>query len=401
MWQVMAGQGLPRVALLWPQFAAYHVDRCEAVARRLSGRAEVWAVEVATSSTTYAWKPSGKVEGARKITLFPDQDFDALSARKRIWPQFSLLRKCSMVLIGVGYSQIDIIILSWLLRLRGVNVVVMSESKFDDFQRSAGFELFKSALLFSYSAAIVGAQRQLSYLRFLGFGRRKVLPGYDSVGLDRVRTQGGGVLAPEGELYCARNFIFVGRFVAKKNLIRLLESYAAYLALAGEGARRLVLVGSGPDEATLRERIAALGIEGMVDLPGFLGAEEVSKMLARSLALLLVSTEEQWGLVVNEALAFGLPVIASDAVGSRDVLVRNLVNGFVVEPGSINGIARAMLTLAGDEQLWRRMVAASHQRSWLGDTERLADAVELLLDPDAQPAGNRVCEFLKIMETEG
>ena len=396
-WRVMAAQSLPRVALIWSQFAAYHVDRCEAVAQRLAGRAEVLAIEVASTSTTYAWEQSGNIEGARKLTLFPGQNFETVPMRKRFWAQFKVLRRCNMVLVALGYSQADVIILTWLLRLWGVKIVVMSESKFDDYQRSAGFELFKALLLSPYHAAIVGAQRQLSYFRFLGFRRRKVLPGYDCVGLERIRNQGGRALAPDGEVYGNRHFIFIGRFVAKKNLFALIEGYAAYVAQAGDAARRLVLVGAGPDEPAMRESIAALGIADKVDLPGFLGAEEVSKRLACSLALVLVSSEEQWGLVVNEALAFGLPVIASTAVGSCDALVRNLINGFVVEPGSIAGIAAAMSALGHDELLWRKMVAASHAQAWLGDTGRLADAVELLLDPLAEPAGSRVRAFTKAM----
>jgi glycosyltransferase involved in cell wall biosynthesis len=393
----MAEPVLPKVALLWSQFAAYHVDRCEAVARRLAGRAEVWAVEVATSSATYAWGPSGEVAGAQKVTLFPGRSYDDVSMGSRLWAQFKVLRRCKMVLIGIGYNEPDIIILAWLLRLWGVTVVLLCESKFDDSQRSVGFELFKSLLLTPFNAAIVGAQRQMSYLRFLGFRRRRVLPGYDCVGLDRIRAQGGAELAPHGELYDARHFIFVGRFVAKKNLFELLDGYADYVVQTGDSARRLILVGSGPDEVPLREHIVALGISHKVDFPGFLAAEAVSTLLARSLALVLVSREEQWGLVVNEALAFGLPVITSTTVGSRDVLVRNLINGFVIETGSIKGIAHAMTSLSGDEHLWRRMVAASHQKAWLGDTERLADAVELLLDPAAEPAGSQMREFIKAM----
>ena len=116
-------------------------------------------------------------------------------------------------------------------------------------------------------------------------------------------------------------------------------------------------------------------------------------MLAKSLALVLVSREEQWGLVVNEALAFGLPVIISPAVGSGDVLVRNLFNGFVIENGSTDGLAQAMTILSGNEKDWQRMGQASRARAWLGDTERLADAVELLLDPGAAGAAECIAAF--------
>lgn len=382
-----------RIGILFAQFAAYHIDRCEAVGRRLGARADVLAIEVATSSDTYAWEASGAVAAARKRTLFAGANYDAIAWPRRLWAQFRALWRCDMALVGIGYDQPDVIALSWLLALCGVKVVVLSESKFDDKPRRAGFELLKALILAPYRAAIVGASRHRAYFSFLGFRRRPVLPGYDTIGVDRIRAMGDGVLAPEGLAFAERPFTYVGRFVDKKNLVELVEGYAQYRAAAGPGARRLVLIGAGAEEAAVRARAQQLGVIAEIEFPGFLGANAVAKRLSASLALVLPSLEEQWGLVVNEALAFGLPVIASSAVGSADVLVRNLVNGFVVEPGQPESLARAMLDLAGDEAGWRAKVAASHQRAWLGDSERLADAVELLVDPASAEAAARIAEF--------
>ena len=361
----MTERKLPHVGILFAQFAAYHVDRCQAVAARLAGRYDVIAVEVANRSQTYAWDVSGAVTGARKLTLFPGEDYEAIGPARRLWAQFRALRRCRMVLVGIGYNEPDVIALSWLLRLCGVRVVAFSESKVDDFPRRAGLELAKALILAPYSAAIVGAQRHIEYFRYLGFRKRPVLPGYDTVKLDRVRAMGGGVLAPDGVRYADRHFIFIGRFVAKKNLSGLVAGYAAYAQVAGPATRRLVLVGAGPHEAAIRAQVEQFGIGALVDFPGFLSAEAVARQLAGSLALVLVSKVEQWGLVVNEALAFGLPAIVSSAVGASDVLVRNLVNGFVIEPGSIQGLATALHAMASDEALWRCKVAASHARAEL------------------------------------
>ena len=101
--------------------------------------------------------------------------------------------------------------------------------------------------------------------------------------------------------------------------------------------------------------------------------------------------------MVNEALAFGLPAIVSSAVGSGDLLVRNLMNGYVIELGSPEGLAAAMTGLASDELRWRSMVEASHARAWLGDTERLADAVEALIAPGNAQTAKRIQKMLQSM----
>lgn len=382
------------VALVWTQFAAYHMDRCEAVGRRLQGRARVLAVEVATTSSVYAWEPSGEIAGTNKLTLFPGAAYEQIPPLRRFRRQFAALRRCDVVFTGVSPAEPDMIALSWLLRLWGVRVIALNESKFDDMQRSARFELMKSMVLAAYRGAIVGATRHVAYYRFLGFKRRRVLPGADGVGVDRIRAEAAS--AAPGP-FTQRPFLYVGRFVAKKNLLTLVDGYARYVTQAGPGARTLVLAGSGELEPALRARVAELGLGDRVSFPGFLRAEEVSRKLAEAVALLLVSSEEQWGLVVNEALAAGIPVIVSDQVGSRDALVRNLVNGFTVPPHSVEAIAAAMLAMTRDEAQWQAMAQASRDKAWLGDAERFADAVELMIDPSAEPAASRIQLFAEEM----
>lgn len=364
-----------RIGILFAQFAPYHLDRCAAVARRLGARGEVIAVEVATTSTAYAWAPSGEVAGAGKVTLFPGRTYDSIGRWRRFVAQLRALRRCSMVLVGIGYDQPDVIGLAATLRLLGVRVVLMTESKFEDFERNLPRECAKALLLLPFGAAIVGGARHAAYLRLLGFNRRPVLPGYDVVDTTRVRALSGiGAAAPIP--FAERRFAFVGRFVDKKALPFLIEAYRRYLILAGPAAHGLVLVGGGDDEPAVRDLLARHDLAS-VEITGFVQAKAVARHLAGALALVLPSREEQWGLVVNEALALGLPVVVSEPVGARDALVRNLVNGFVVEPGSVEGLARAMLALS-DEDTWRRMGAASAARAELGDAERLADAVEVL-----------------------
>lgn len=373
-----------RIALVWAQFAAYHVDRCEAVAAHLGPSVEVISVELADGSEAYAWDASGDVRGTRKVTLFPGRTVESISRVQRFFALARVLWRCDVVFFGIGYNEKDIIALSWVLRLFGVRLVMMSDSKFEDRQRSVVFESIKSLVLASYHSAFAAGWRQRSYFRFLGFGKRPILMGYDTVNIERMRSQ-ANLDGPVGEIsWRERNFLYVGRFVAKKNLLVLIDAYAAYVALAGDKARKLVMAGAGPEENAIRDKIEQLGISDKVTFSGFLTTSKVSRLMGRSLALLLVSTEEQWGLVVNEALACGLPVVVSRAVGACDLLVRNLINGYIVEPSSIESIAQAMLTLASDEAEWERMANESSRLAPLGDTRRFAEAAGMFLEADTR-----------------
>lgn len=387
-----------RVALVWSQFAACHVDRCIAVSRRLDGRARVVAVEVASSSIEYsAVAPSGVIAGVDKRTLFPQQTFEAIPRLRRAFAVFSSVLSCRMVCIGIPYSHLEFLALAWVLRLLGKKVVLLCDTKFDDRSRGASFEFAKWLALSGYDGAIAASARSADYLRFLGFRKRPVLPGCDGLSLERIREDAR--LANDGNpAFAERDFVFAGRFIAVKNLPLLIEAYARYAELAGKSARRLRLAGLGPLEPELRRLVVALDLEDRVIFDGYLTGPVFAGLLNSSLALVLTSYSETWGMVVNEALALGLPVIVTSTPGARDALVRSLVNGYVVENGSREGLARAMLALGADEARWQAMRQASCERAWLGDVECFSDAVELLFDPAAQPARTRVDAYRAVYD---
>lgn len=383
----------PTIALVWAQFSAYHVDRLQAVGQRLAGRAKVYSVEVCSKSAVYAWAPSNEVKGTEKIRLFSDARHEDVHFLKRWLAMFRATRKCDTVYIGIGYNEPDALLLALTLRLVGVRVIMMTASKWDDRPRRSTFELIKMLLLSPFNAALVGGARQMSYVRFLGFRQRPVLPGYNTVDIERIRTQALSITGGQVPAFQDRAFIYVGRFVTKKLLHHTLNAYAGYVRQAGPNPHRLQMIGSGDLEGNLRAQCDELGIAHLVDWPGFLDAPDVAARLSQGLALILVSQEEQWGLVINEALAVGLPVIASAQVGAREALVRNLENGFVVEPGSEEGLTRAMLAAAESETRWTQLSQAAAERAWLGDAQRFADAVELYTFPDSPETGQRHAQF--------
>jgi len=366
-----------RIALVWEQFAPYHVDRCEAVARRLEGRAAVTCIELASGSRRYAWPESGPIDGATKLVLFADADAEDVSRIQRLRALLWALRGYDLVVLGLSSSDPVNALLARQLRRKGAKVFFCSDSKLDDYPRRAPTEWLKRFLLRSYDGGIVAGSRSHAYYRSLGVAAECLWPGYDTVSNARLRYL---VDRDDTMDFADRPFLFLGRFVPKKALHLLLEAYARYCTQT-PNPRGLVLAGSGPLEEALRAQAKGLGVDVRIRWTGFLGSRESVREMSRAVALVLPSVEEQWGLVVNEAVALGLPVIASAQVGATDLLVRDAHNGYVVTTGDPAALAEAMIRIGSDETQWLSMQEASNELAWFGDSERFANTVEDIAFP--------------------
>jgi len=383
------GAPLPRMVFLWESFGPHHVDRCEACAAHFAGRYQVFGVEIATFDANYQWRGSIGSEGFSKVTLFPgvvSQKIGAVRCFFRIVG--TCLRLRAKYLFFCNYNLPAVFFSALLLRLLGRRLVTMQDSKFDDKPRYLFKEIVKSMLYAPYQAALAAGARSKAYLTFLGLPEDRVIVGYDTVSLERVRALAGTLPAPHGVPHADRHFTIVARFVPKKNLSLALDAYAAYVARNPDAPRDLHLCGSGELEAELRQQAERLNLKG-VHFRGYLQEHEIARVLGSTLALILPSVEEQHGLVINEALAMGVPVLVSDNCGARDLLVRSGVNGFVFEPDNAAGLAHFMAIVDEDIDEWTRLASGARQFQHAADTTLFVDAVEQVLARFA-PSARRI-----------
>jgi L-malate glycosyltransferase len=386
--------GRQRVAFVWDQFSPYHVDRCEHVAHTLGNKIKVIGIEFASKSSLYAWPEARATKLYMHVTLFPGISFE----ETKRWKRFYLLMRCCLryrieQMFVAGYDRPEIFLISLLARLSGRRVFVMAESKFDDKQRFWLKEIPKVCALAPYHGAFAGGKRTAEYLQFLGFAKRPVALGYDAISVERVRSnaeQG----SREQTAFKDRYFVVVARYVEKKNLLAALKAYALYAQARGMDARQLHLVGSGPLESQLQDYILSHNLQNIV-LHGFMNEMQIAQVLKAALAMLLPSVEEQWGLVINEALALNLPVLVSTNVGARDTLVRQGVNGFVIEPSNIDGWAWCMRQLCQSEELWSNMATASSRMASLGDVAEFSQGCAKLLGYAGAKADLRLKSFAR------
>jgi glycosyltransferase involved in cell wall biosynthesis len=112
-----------------------------------------------------------------------------------------------------------------------------------------------------------------------------------------------------------------------------------------EKAPQLMIVGDGPLRDAVIQRARELAIQDRLLMPGHLEYAEMPQIYHGACAFVLFSTTEQWGLVVNEAMSAGCPVLVSDRAGCVPELVSNGVNGFTVDPFDPKDLAEKLLYL--------------------------------------------------------
>ncbi|MEX5719615.1 glycosyltransferase [Geodermatophilus maliterrae] len=177
---------------------------------------------------------------------------------------------------------------------------------------------------------------------------------------------------------------YVGRLAPQKRADVLVRAFGRMLRPAS-----LVVVGDGPDRA-LVARLAAEGpAAARTTLAGFVEHGRVPAVLASLDVLVLPSAYEEMGSVLTEAMAAGLPVVASDVGGIPEV-VRHGETGLLVPPGDVGALTAALDSLASDPALRARLAAGARARSadyaWPALAARVAGVYDVLL---GVPAGVR------------
>ena len=169
--------------------------------------------------------------------------------------------------------------------------------------------------------------------------------------------------------------LFVGQFEERKGIGSLLKAFADQPELPAQ----LRLIGNGSLEPDVARQAAR---DRRVEMVGFVGQEDLPAELARSRCLVLpsITTEldrEPWGLVINEAMHAGVPVVTTDAVGAAaGGLVEDGRNGFVVPEGNASSLADAIRRLAADPGLATRLGDQARRDVERFSHSAMADAFE-------------------------
>lgn len=275
--------------------------------------------------------------------------------------------------------------LTW-CRQQSVPAILMSESKFDDEPRFWFKERLKEWLCVRhFEAALVGGEAHKDYAEYLGIPGDRIFTGYDVVdnthfetGADQARCNPNETRKAFPCIPYRPYFIAVSRMVQRKNILGLISAYKQYVDNAEDrsNAWDLVICGNGPQLQLIREAVVNSELNGHVHLPGFLPYLEMPAWYGMARAFVHPALQEQWGLVVNEACASGLPVIVSKTVGARYDLVEDGKNGFLIDPTSIDDMAEKFTLVHGSsEETIRRMGNYSRKLAGKLAPERFGEGV--------------------------
>jgi len=339
----------PAVAVVFHHIGPYHHARLNAAADRLSVTGIEW------SATGYdAWGGADSPARYHKISLFPEATDDYPGKRELRRAFRSALEQSKPDVVAVnGWNNFGSLAAARCCVNREIPMVVMSESARQDEPRTWWKEIIKRRIVNLYSAALVGGQRHVEYLVELGMPRERIFTGYDAV--DNAYFARRALEIRDSEFETRKKyglpenyFLASARFIEKKNLPRLIRAYAEYRrrsAVSGGNAPwDLVLLGDGPLRETLETQLSTLNLHMHVHLPGFKQYDELPVYYALAKAFVHASTTEQWGLVVNEAVASGLPVIVSNRCGCVPELMAD--NGFTFDPLNEDELAARLLEMA-------------------------------------------------------
>jgi glycosyltransferase involved in cell wall biosynthesis len=181
-----------------------------------------------------------------------------------------------------------------------------------------------------------------------------------------------------------RLVVFAGRHIPEKRVPALVRAVAR--AREGLPDLRAEIFGDGPERPAVRELIHELGLDDVIDAPGFVSAERIDESFRHALCLVLPSRREGYGLVVVEAASMGTPsVVVADPDNAAAELVAEGENGFIAASAEPDDLAEAILRVHEEGERLRQRTAA-----WFGQNSRrlsIDNSLEIVLAAYKQDNG--------------
>ena len=347
-----------RIVMVYIEPTPYIIALIDTLRRVCGGSIEVYYI---TTDLSQPWELRLESEHAR---MLPRGFFARMQT---LWLALTHDRKHTILhLAGWGHSVLlGALLLATLLRIPVAVESDTAEGRSNGSWRRGLKKLLFPPLFQLPSRFLPAGSRQAHYLAHFGVKQERMTVAQMTVDVCAIRrfcakdreAVRSAARARWGISADERVVLYVGRLEVYKGLQELLSAFAR--AVIAEKDLRLVIAGDG----SLRPRVEeiAANADCHTIYLGRLSGDDVLRAYLAADLLVLPSLFEPWGLVVNEAMACGLPVIVSDRVGCADDLVRHGETGLVVGVGEETGLTGAIRQLVRDAPARSRMRHAAER----------------------------------------
>ena len=356
---------MPTVAIQFARLGPYHIARINSAVEALAEtRWNVVALETAGIDITYAWKKETGKQSWTRHTIFPDAERESIPSRtikSRFTTVLDQLQPDAIAIAGWGSPDARAC-LSW-CKKNGAKAIVMSETREADGQRTWWKEIIKQRLVSQFDAGLVGGHSHRDYLVKLGLPSEAIQFGYNVIDNHYFTTEADRLRQEDASLTLRPYFLASNRFIERKNLDRLVSAYTEAISDTDPSAKAwdLCLLGDGPLMPQLKTQVSNAGLtvaevapwetrqedqgEPTVFFPGFRQIEELPRFYAHAGCFVHPALAEPWGLVINEAMACGVPILSSSNAGAAEELVIDGENGWKFDPKSSASIANSIVKI--------------------------------------------------------
>ena len=363
------------VVLIWTKFLPYHLARIRYLRTHLEARGyRLTAIEVASKDSLYPFPKSELSDTFNYVSMFPNASYRALnpfSIHGRIYKTIAGLHPDFTISPSTPFPS-GMASIRYALAC-GTHATIMDDAWEYSDRRGWIVMAMKRQIHKNVDAAFVPAPSHAAYYENMGIPRDRQVYGVDVVDNNffasrAIQARQSAQTLRERYSLPEKYFLFVGRLINRKGVDRLVAAYRLYKHRNPHKGWGLVIVGEGDEKDLLRSM--AKNEPGVI----FAGAKfenDLCMYYGLASALVLPSEVETWGLVVNEALASGLPVLVSQGCGCATTLVAEGENGWSFPPLDVEALSRRMeeLALLEPSQL-ARMSARSEEiiSHWSLDT---------------------------------
>lgn len=309
----------------------YHFSRFRSLAKLLPG---FTYVQIFSKEVYRPWSSDLGDDPCRIISLNSGENISKL-----------LNKEAPDIIITIGYASWTVLKAAYWAKTHGVPSILQCDSTYDDHPRKWGKEAVKRIIVKClFDGAFVAGKRSALYVKKLGISEKFIWRGVDVVDNNHFAVANKKWMPPDK--FPENFFITVARLSEEKNLSRLLLAFKQYRHSGGHWG--LVIAGAGPLEKELKESVPD-NLTTFIHWHGWANYNKLPSLYHGASCLVMPSISEPWGLVVNEAMAAGLPVLLSEKCGCLPEFCHAGINGYEFDPMDIDQLSALMLKMSSKQ----------------------------------------------------